>query len=536
MWRAYSRSFIKYNKVGNRFVGTLSFLAATLLSVISGMFYNFWMDQVQQSIMKTGASKVEVTPAIAAYIVVFTTISIALVLMIHYAFAATMAERIHQLGILQSVGATPGQIRTTLLNEILVLSLPAVVIGNLVGIIVCRGFMEFIISSTEEFRKYTLHFTYSPMVLVGSLLFSVITVAFSGWIPARKLSRIPPLEAIRCGNESGIRHIRKYRIFSCVFGVYGELACKSMYTRRKAMRVGNVSLFFAVFSFVTLLNMFGISNLSTERTYFDRFRDKWDFLITAENGQACEGLQEKLQKVDGVNGCIAHGMVNRTVSLPYEYLSAQVRTLGMENLNNAFVKDETGAYQVAVPIYILDDDSFYQYAGKTSHGQIIAVNMIWDSIHSKYTERRYIPFIDEGKNITLILDNEPITVSGFSYELPALREELEQYALTLVMGESTYASFWESASGALTYTIKVADEVAHQDVQAQLERIMADYPDCTLEGRIEETENEYRMQQGLRRFIYMLAGLIACIGIANIFASTLGQIHLRKHEFAKTLM
>ena len=48
-------------------------------------------------------------------------------MMIHHAFAATMTTRIHQLGILQSVGATPRQIKSALVNEVVVLSLPAII-------------------------------------------------------------------------------------------------------------------------------------------------------------------------------------------------------------------------------------------------------------------------------------------------------------------------------------------------------------------------------------------------------------------------
>lgn len=40
-------------------------------------------------------------------------------------FLATMTNRIHQLGILQSTGATPRQVKSTLFNKVVVLSLPA---------------------------------------------------------------------------------------------------------------------------------------------------------------------------------------------------------------------------------------------------------------------------------------------------------------------------------------------------------------------------------------------------------------------------
>ena len=188
MWKAYSASYIRNIKTGNRFIMTISFLASMLLSLVSSLFYNLWVDQVNQTIVATGNSEVEMTPAIIAYIVVFSVASIALIMMIHHAFAATMTTRIHQLGILKSVGATRRQIRRALINEVVVLSLPAIVIGNIVGIGLAWLFMAFIITSTADLRDYILTFAYHPIVFLGSFLFSVLTALISAWIPAKNLA------------------------------------------------------------------------------------------------------------------------------------------------------------------------------------------------------------------------------------------------------------------------------------------------------------------------------------------------------------
>jgi len=533
MWKAYSLGYLKHNKSGNRFVFIISFLASMLLGTVSGMFYNFWMDQVQQSLAKTGTSHVEATPAIIAYIVVFTAASIALILMIHHAFEATMTSRVHQLGILQSVGATPRQIRTALTNEVLAVSLPAIIAGNIVGIFICWGFMQFIINSTADLRDYALTFVYSPVVFLGSVFFSLFTAAVSAWIPARKLGRMTALEAIRSGDETPIRRVRKYRLMSAILGVHGELACKSMYARRKAMRVGTLSLFFAVLAFISLLNMFGISNLSTQKTYFERYKDKWDFLVTAASPDDCIDLLNEIRSIDGVDTCSTHRILNSSTMLPQEHLSDEVKAVGLQNISG-ITADESGAYKISVPIYILDDHSFTEYSGDASENAVVAVNIIWDSVNSERTARSYIPFLNEGTAISLTVSDTPIEVTCFTGELPSLREELKHYALSLVVSESTYASLLpDTTVEGLTFTAKAADESAHERILTELNELVSGYPSCTVEGRLEEAEDEAQMQQGLRMLIYLFAGLMASIGIANVFASTLGQLHQRKREFAR---
>ena len=534
MWKAYSAGYIRNNKTGNRFIMTISFLASMLLSLVSSLFYNLWVDQVNQTIVATGNSEVEMTPAIIAYIVVFSVASIALIMMIHHAFAATMTTRIHQLGILKSVGATRRQIRRALINEVVVLSLPAIVIGNIVGIGLAWLFMAFIITSTAGLRDYNLTFAYHPIVFLGSFLFSVLTALISAWIPAKKLSRMTPLDAIRYGNEPVIKRIRKYRVHSTVFGIYGELARKSLYARRKAMRIGTMSIFLAMFSCVSLLNMFGISNLSTEKTYFDRFKNNWDFLVTTEGDIYSRDLLENIRKTEDVTSCSVHRIVTSSTLIPSEYLSDEVQKLGLENLNSSFVANDTRAYNVKTPIYILDDNSFERYCGEKTDANVIAVNIIWDSIHSERTNRQYVPFLNTDKEILLNLEGTIIPVTDFAKELPVLRESLEQYALSLVMSESYYNSLGFNVDTDETfYTIKVEDENRYGVVKEELQKLLLAYPDYVFEGRIEEYENELEIQKGLRMLIYAFTGLLTCIGLANIFASTLGQIYQRKREFAR---
>lgn len=534
MWKAYSAGYIRNNKTGNRFIMTISFLASALLSLVSGLFYNLWADQVQKAVAETGTSRVEMTPAIIAYIIVFSVASIALIMMIHHAFAATMTNRIHQLGILKSVGATRRQIRKALTNEVMVLSLPAIVIGNIVGIGLAWLFMIFIITSTASLRDYTLTFVYHPIVFLGSFAFSVLTALISAWIPAKKLSRITPLDAIRYGNEPVIKRVKKYRVHSVIFGIYGELASKSLYARRKSMRIGTMSILLAVFACVSLLNMFGISNLSTEKTYFDRFKDNWDFLVTSEEGNYSKELLDEIRNIDGVSSCIVHKIVSSNTQISGEYLSGDVQKLGLENLNSSFVANDARTYNVNTPIYILDDNSFERYRGEKTDANVIAVNIIWDSIHSERTNRQYVPFLNDDKEILLDLEGITIPVTGFANELPVLRESLEQYTLSLVMSES-YFDFlgFDLEADKYFYTIKVEDGDRYDVVKEELQKLLLAYPDYAFEGRIEERENELEIQKGLRMLIYAFTGLLTCIGLANIFASTLGQIHQRKREFAR---
>lgn len=76
------------------------------------------------------------------YIFIVIIVSISLIMIIHNAFAMSMNARVHQFGIFSSVGATPSQIRTCLLQEALALSSISIVVGTVLGIAISAGIVQ----------------------------------------------------------------------------------------------------------------------------------------------------------------------------------------------------------------------------------------------------------------------------------------------------------------------------------------------------------------------------------------------------------
>lgn len=133
--------------------------------------------------------------------------------------------------------------------------------------------------------------------------------------------------------------MKKYRIHAAIFDIYGELAHKSLYVRRKAMRVGTMSIFLAVFACIFILNMLGVSGLSTERTYFDRYKNNWDFLVTVKGDTYSEDLLNDIRNTEDVAGCIVHRIVHSNTEISTDCLSADVQKLSLEKPDSSFAAD-----------------------------------------------------------------------------------------------------------------------------------------------------------------------------------------------------
>ena len=136
------------------------------------------------------------------YLFVLVLASLSLIVIIHNSFAVSMNGRLHQFGILSSIGATPKQIRTCLLQEAAALCAVPVLAGNLLGI----GCSMVLVHLTNMLAsdipgRHTAVFGYHPLVLGVTLLTTAAVIWISAWIPARRLSRYTPVESMKDTGE-----------------------------------------------------------------------------------------------------------------------------------------------------------------------------------------------------------------------------------------------------------------------------------------------------------------------------------------------
>ena len=145
------------------------------------------------------------------YLVILLLVSVSLILIIRNSFAISMNGRIHQLGIFSSIGATPEQIRTCLIQEAMTLSLIPILLGSLAGTGLSYGVSQAIQWIGADLPgRHESAFQYHPLVFAWTILSSVMTVLCSAWLPARKLRRLTPLEAIRYTGELKPRKLPVY--------------------------------------------------------------------------------------------------------------------------------------------------------------------------------------------------------------------------------------------------------------------------------------------------------------------------------------
>ncbi|MDR0948190.1 MAG: ABC transporter permease, partial [Lachnospiraceae bacterium] len=148
--------------------------------------------------------------------------SISLIIIIHNAFAVSMSSRLHQFGILSSVGASPKQLRRCFIQEAAALCALPLLAGNLAGIAGCMGLiwmMNRLASGIDG--RLTAVYAFSPTVFLLTLLLCVLTILISVWLPARTLSNRTPLETIKYTGEWSLKRKKQSSLLRLIFGMEG---------------------------------------------------------------------------------------------------------------------------------------------------------------------------------------------------------------------------------------------------------------------------------------------------------------------------
>ena len=634
MWKDYSIGFIKKNRASSLSVLVAAFISALFLSLLCGLFYNFWNYEIESIVLEEGnwqgritgtykenavfdiehfanvktaavneelsdgktlvidicfynmrtvyqdmpliAQKLGVPDSsvayhesllstyfihdpqdasppllLAFYLALLLLVSVSLVLIIHNSFAVSMNARVHQFGIFSSIGATPGQIRTCLLQEVAVLSAIPILLGSFMGIALTFGTIQIVnVLADGIVGRRDAVFTYHPLVFVITILVSVLTVLISAWLPARKLSKLTPLEAIKNIDELQLKRRKKSRILARLFGVEGELAGNALKAQKKALRTSTLSLTLSFLGFTLMLCFFTLSGISTNRTYFERYQDAWDVMATVKDTPIEDfTYEDEIHALDGTDSVI-YQKAEAYSSVPTEAISKKVESLGgIEELAGNSVSAADDTYTIQVPIVIMDDSSFAAYCEQigvspSGTGSVI-LNRIWDSVNSNFRYKEYVPFLTEEQD-TIILQNcddasTAVTVSvlGYTQEPPVLREEYGNYVLVQFLSVSTWKQIKEvignAEQDAYIRVLDTKDRTLTElnKIEMELTNILEHEFMLEIENRVQEKIDNDAMLNGYKLIIGAVCALLALIGIANVFSNTLGFIRQRKREFAR---
>lgn len=227
--------------------------------------------------------------------VLFFLVLVAGVTMIYNTFNISVMDRIRQFGLLRCIGASKKQIKKLVRREGRYIVLTAIPLGILIGILltfVCSAILKFYNSSF--FTDIPL-FSVSAAGILAGILIGILTVALASLSPAKKASRVSPVNAVSGGGEVKASGIKKKESLSGRLRVETALGIRNAVSKKKTLVLMSASIAISVILFLgfQVFVNFIYSSMKTLKPYTA------DISILSESGLNYN-LYTELSGLDGV--------------------------------------------------------------------------------------------------------------------------------------------------------------------------------------------------------------------------------------------
>ncbi|TWE09379.1 ABC transporter permease [Rudaeicoccus suwonensis] len=141
---------------------------------------------------------------------------------IYNTFSMIVAQRVRELALLRAIGSSRRQVTRSVLLEAFVVGLIGSVVGLVIGCGIAAGLQALLSAQGSGLPTGGLTVTWVP--IVSCLAVGIIVTMISAYAPARRASKVSPVEAMRESQTDGAASLKMRTIIGAVLGVLGILA------------------------------------------------------------------------------------------------------------------------------------------------------------------------------------------------------------------------------------------------------------------------------------------------------------------------
>jgi putative ABC transport system permease protein len=125
-------------------------------------------------------------------------------------FSVTVAQRTKEFALLRTLGASRGQVLRSVLAETFVIGVLASLLGIACGLALAPGLAALLSSFGIDLG--TTSTVLEPRTIIAGLVVGIVATVVSGFVPARRATRIEPVAAMRDSITPGTGKVRRRRI------------------------------------------------------------------------------------------------------------------------------------------------------------------------------------------------------------------------------------------------------------------------------------------------------------------------------------
>ena len=452
-------------------------------------------------------------------------IMIASVFCIRNTFTISVSEKTRTFGMLSSIGATPKQIKRTVLKEASYLGIIGIPLGILSGLFASYILIiitEKILLSIDN-SAFDLNYKISIEAILLAIILSIITIYLSAIKSAKRASKITEIEAIKNQKDITIqgKKLKTPKIIKTLFKTGGMLAYKNMKRNKSKYKTTIIALAISITTFVSISYFIDVG-LNQAGNLFGQM--KFNMSV---NTSSNEPLELELEKE------IYHHIAEFDYIDQYSILRSKMITL------DDTITDNHPNIMKQAYVFCVNDEEYERYlqATKLKQEDVINKGIIISNTYQRTDE--------SGKTIIKKIIDEKVQNMNYSDYQKVYQGNMDIiFNDEKFMGEENF-----NYQGALTILVskehfekidlpQYYDGIyIHSNNSNELQKLIEQYQseidiDLNVNNIAELVKVNNTMVLLVSIFLYGFITVITLIGITNIFNTITTNMMLRKREFA----
>ena len=520
--------FIKYKKVKDTYKNTELIASNLGYQKVGGIYEEVNYNDALLSMY--GVSKYDNITSTLLYMIsiILTLVSIACIIVIYNSFAISVMERKKQFGLNSSIGATRKQLKYTVFFEAFVVALIGIPLGILSSYLGIGIVIKIVNTLLPNVFSFNLELVTYPIFIIVPIIFIVITILISAYLPARMASRISPIVAIRQNDDIKInsKKIKTPKFINKIFGIEGEIAYKNIKRNKKKYRVTIVSLFISIVLFVSFSSLikYGLES-SIDMVNLPSYDASISIIPPSSLS---------VESTEILNKTIKNIINDENVK---EYAIYKMRSYIISNKNltyNEKYRKSTDFEEITdVQLVGLDRKSYNNYLKQLNlkEDKMIVINKLEFTKYSSNTRKQV--------SYTLLDNINSISVLDDSLETPVEKTYNNFYLTTTLPYGLEYSDF------ATLIIIYPLDNYDNSDISIVLKGDKLDSVKKSVEelnGTSKIHAYYYNVKDDLKMIINMIivikillygfVSLVTLIGVTSVLNTINTSLQLRRREFA----
>ena len=457
--------------------------------------------------------------------VVIVIIILSSVFVIRNSFSISVSEKTKQYGMLSSIGATKKQIKKSVLYEGFYIGIIGIPLGILCGMLAVVILLQVVNVLLGDSLNEKCVFSIPILAIIASIVISAITIYLSCILPARRASKISPIEAIRGNDDIKIKakKVKTSKITKKLFGIGGAIASKNLKRNKKKYRTTVISLVVSISIFISLSSFLDYGGKIVNVYYKDLGYDISVYDGTVEN-------YNEITKLDNVE------------EYSYSYMtegSVDINKYGSEFGKKRIAKD--GEETNSITIILINNDyfkKFIEHLGiqSTNYKDIaILEDDAYEYIDEKTVFENYYS-LKTGDSIEITLTNgekRTVKISKKTDERPMGYKNVYSNGGYLFVSEDFIQDKSDKKSfhvGSLLIKSQNPDELENEI--NNLKKTNNLYSKLYINNISKYVEENQKIILLISIFLYGFIAVITLIGVTNIFNTITTNMILRSKEFA----